>query len=367
MKTCLKSSLKLLKKIKSHGFEAYIVGGFVRDYYMNLKGLDVDICTNATPNDLKRIFKNTFNLDQQYGFTKVVFENIKFEITTYRKELKYLKRKPIKIEYINSLVDDLKRRDFTINTLCIDSEGQIIDLLNGINDIDKKNIKMIGLVDLKLKEDPLRMLRAIRFATVLHFTLDDNLKKAIIKHRHLLKDLSYQRKKDELRLIFSSSNVNYGLKLIKELKLAKELNLFNLENLKITDNVLGIWAQVDVLNVYPFPKSEKEMIFKIREVLKLVKIDSFTLYKYGLEIVLIASSIKGVEKKQIIDLNNLLPIKKRSDIKLEVSFLCRFLKKPPGAWIKKIYEDVESKIIFNELINDKKALIDYLKKLKNTL
>lgn len=362
MKKQLKSGVKLLKKIERYGFEAYIVGGFVRDYYMNRKSLDIDICTNATPYDLINIFKDAKVSNQPYSSVIVIFENIRFEITTYRKELRYLNRKPIKIKYINDLTCDLKRRDFTINTLCIDSKERIIDLLNGIDDIKEKLIKMVESSDLKIKEDPLRILRAIRFATILDFKLDENLKKSIIKYRKLLNGLSYQCKKDELNFIFTSCNADYGLKLIRELELDKYLSLFNLEKLKIVDDILGIWAQVDDLNVYSFRRMEKGKITKIRKILNLFKIDMFVLYEYGLEVTLIAALIKGIDKDQIIKLDKLLPIKKRSDIKLDIPYVCCILDKKPGGWIKKVYDDIEYKIISGELINDNEELIDYIRK-----
>jgi len=239
------TSIKLLKLIEDKGFKAYIVGGFVRDKYMNKKSSDVDICTNATPKDLKLIFKDVKLAKEQYGSVTVIYNKIRFEITTFRQEKKYLdNRHPTKIKYIDNLLDDLKRRDFTINSICIDSNENIIDLLNGIEDIKDKKIKMIGNPKIKLKEDSLRILRAIRFATILNFELDSNLKKYIKKYSHSLKKLSYNRKKDELDKIFTSQNVEYGIKLIIELGLDKSLELNNLSKIKITTSHLGMWAQL---------------------------------------------------------------------------------------------------------------------------
>ena len=184
----IKTALKLLKKLENNGYEAYIVGGFVRDYILNIESVDVDITTNATPMDLKRIFKDSCLPNEEYGSVRVIVRNIHFEITTYRKEYEYLNnRKPIKFEYINNLEEDLKRRDFTINTLCMDSNCRILDLLGGIEDINDKVIDTVGDSDKKFSEDALRILRAIRFATVLNFKLKDNVKRAIIKNKHYLK------------------------------------------------------------------------------------------------------------------------------------------------------------------------------------
>ncbi|MGI6329710.1 MAG: hypothetical protein ACOXZR_02485 [Bacilli bacterium] len=363
----LKTSLELLKKITTKGFEAYIVGGFPRDYYMKKKSLDVDICTNATPYELSKIFKGVILPPEKYGSLTIIYKNIRFEITTYRKELRYKNRKPIELEYINDLITDLKRRDFTINTLCIDSNGNLFDYLNGKKDIKNKVIKMIGDPELKLKEDILRLLRALRFATVLDFKLDSKLKKAIIKKRQLLKTLSGTRKKEELIRIFANPNNEYGIKLIKELGLAPYLGFTNFDSLVITDDILGIWAQLGVVLIYPFSKSEKEIIKGIMAVLKEDKIDNFTVYKYGLYITSIAGFIKGIDKKEINEIYQSLPIKSRNEIVLDVDKICSLVNKKPGPWIKNIYLDIETKILKGELSNLQEVLEDYIIKKIHTL
>ena len=182
------TALELLNKFNEANFKAYIVGGFPRDLYINKKSTDVDICTNATPKEIKEIFKDSKINNEQYGSVSLIYNTVRFEITTFRKEKKYENnRYPVKIKYIDNLIDDLLRRDFTINTLCIDSEGNYIDLLNAKQDIDNKIIKCVGDANKKIKEDILRSLRAIRFATILNFKLDDKLKKAIKKNKKLIK------------------------------------------------------------------------------------------------------------------------------------------------------------------------------------
>ena len=262
------TALKVLKKINSNGYQAYLVGGYPRDIYIGRDSMDFDICTSATPKELKNIFGNTMLPSEQYGSVTLMVHNIRFEITTFRKDIKYLNnRKPIEIEYVSSLIDDLKRRDFTMNTMCIDSNGTLIDLLNGKDDINDRIIRTVGSANMKIYEDSLRILRAVRFATTLNFDLDEDLKEAIIRHKDLLKSLSYYRKKEELDKIFSSTNSAYGIKLIKELELAESLELSNLDNLIPTTYLIGIWAQLDVLDKYSFNNTEKESINSINELM----------------------------------------------------------------------------------------------------
>ena len=353
------TALELLNKFNEANFKAYIVGGFPRDLYKNKKSTDVDICTNATPKEIKEIFKDSKINNEQYGSVSLIYNTVRFEITTFRKEKKYENnRYPVKIKYIDNLIDDLLRRDFTINTLCIDSEGNYIDLLNAKQDIDNKIIKCVGDANKKIKEDILRSLRAIRFATILNFKLDDKLKKAIKKNKKLIKKLSYYRKKEELEKIFSSPNCKYGLNLIKKLELDKELNINT--DIIITTSSLGIWAQLNVLDIYPFTKNEKEIIKNIKLALKEDVLDNNILYKYGLYVCTLVGEIKNIDRVDIVKKYNSLPIFSIKDINVKADQICEILNKNKGPFIKEIYKDLEYKILNNLLKNDFNEIKNYL-------
>ena len=353
------TALELLSKLNESNFKAYIVGGFPRDLYINKNSTDVDICTNATPKEIKEKLKNSKINSEQYGSVSLIYNNVRFEITTFRKEKKYENnRYPVKIKYIDNLIDDLLRRDFTINTLCIDNNGEYIDLLNAKYDIDNKIIKCVGDANKKIKEDILRSLRAIRFATILDFKLDDKLKKAIKKNKNLLKKLSYYRKKEELEKIFSSSNCKYGLDLIKELELDKVLNINN--NIVVTTSSLGIWSQLDVLDIYPFTKNEKETINNIKLALKENIIDNNILYKYGLYICTLVGEIKNIDRVEIVKKYNALPIFSIKDIDIKADQICEILNKEKGPFIKEVYKDLEDKILNNKLNNNYNEIKKYL-------
>ena len=355
------TALKVLNKINSFGYKAYFVGGYPRDIYLGRNSIDIDICTSATPKQLKEIFKDSILSKQEYGSVTLIYEKVTFEITTFRKEIKYQdNRFPVKIKYIDSLIDDLERRDFTINTLCIDSNGYTIDLLNAKNDIDNKIIRCVGNTKKKIKEDILRSLRAIRFATILDFKLDDELKKVIKKNGYLLKKLSYYRKKEELEKIFSSPNCRYGLDLLLELKLDDKLELSNLKDLVITTSSLGMWAQLDVLDIYNFSSHEKEIITNIKKALK-EEFNNHTLYKYGLYTCTLVGEIKKIDRFLIVKRYNELPIYSVKDIKISVFEICDLLNRQPGPFIKEIYDDLENKILDNVLKNDYDQLCEYVK------
>lgn len=259
----------ILKKLEYCGFKAYLVGGYVRDYLLNKKSLDVDICTNARPKDLKRIFNLRTN---KFGCLSFKENNLNIDITTFRKEENYQKRKPTKIIFIDSLEEDLKRRDFTINTICMDKNNKIYDYYNGLDDLKNKIIKGVGNNSKKLTEDPLRILRAIRIATICEFNIDSELEMGINKYKPLLQDLSGFRIKEELMKILLSDNYERGLNLIKKYDLEKYLGLkINITNYK--KDIYYLIAQINFLKEIPFTKEEKKHIVELRKLLNITHND----------------------------------------------------------------------------------------------
>lgn len=355
------TAIKLLNILTDNGFKAYIVGGYPRDLILNRESFDIDVCTDATPKELKDIFKDSMLPKVEYGSVTVIYHKVRFEITTFRKDLKYENhRSPVKIKYIGNLIDDLKRRDFTINTLCLDKDGNIIDLLNGRKEIESKIIKMVGSPKQKLKEDSLRILRAIRFATILDFELDEELKKYIRKYGYLLKELSYFRKREELEKIFLSPNALKGIKLIQELELDKHLELSNLDNLKITSSIIGVWAQLDVEDIYTFSNHEKTYIKQIKELMNKDILDDYNLYKYGLYASSVAAEIKGIDKKMVSQKHSNLPIRKKNEININGNQICEILNKKQGPFLRGLFEELELNIINKKVENNFESLKDYI-------
>ena len=357
----LDKALKILKKLEDNGYEAYIVGGFVRDYILGIESIDIDITTNAKPMEIKSIFKDKCLPNEEYGSVRVVWHNTSFEVTSYRKDVKYINnRKPEEFYYVDSLEDDLKRRDFTINTLCMDSRGRIIDLMGGLKDINNRVIASVGDSEQKLKEDALRILRAVRFAAILNFRLKDDVRSAIINNKTCLNNISMMRKKQELDKIFSSNNVEYGITLLKELQLDKQLGIYNLDEVILSNDVMGIWASLDVSDEYPFTNTEKDIIKDIREAYDKDNLDDLILYKYGLYINSICASMKGIDRKKVIEKYEKLPITSTKDIDIKTEEIMDLLNREGGPYIKEIYKDLEERILLGQLNNDKKEIKEYI-------
>ena len=360
----LNNAIEILKEITSKGYQAYIVGGFVRDYLLNFESKDIDISTDASPRQIKELFEDAIISNQEYGSVTLYRNSLRYEITTFRIEKNYINhRTPTQIEYIKDLISDLKRRDFTINTLCIDENKNVIDKLNGKEDLNNKIIRCVGDAQEKISEDSLRILRAIRFATILDFKLDDELKKAIINNKESLKLLSYNRKKEELDKIFASSNSNKGVQLLIELGLDKELEINNLNKVNI-NNPIGIWAILDVCDIYPFTRLEKDQIENIQKVLKYDNKDPYILYKYGLYVNTICATIKSIDTHIINEIYENMPIHTRKEINIEPIDIIRIFDKKPGKYIKDIYTKIEKNILHNRLNNKKCDIIKYIENIK---
>ena len=356
--------LEILNRIYEYGYDAYIVGGFVRDELLGIETNDIDITTNATPMELKNIFPNIEMKSSSYGSVKIIYDNTSFDITTFREEENYFdNRHPGSINYVNDLKSDLIRRDFTINTLCIDKDGNLIDLLNAKDDLNNHILKTVGDSNISFSRDALRILRAIRFASYLDFSLSDEIVEAIEKNKYLLKRLSYDRRKQELDKIFGSNRAREGIELIKRFHLEDVLELNNINRVHDYSDIVGIWSMINP-TAYKFSSNEKELIKKINLVYEMDNLDNYVLYKYGLYVNVIAGINKGIDKKDILEKYDSLIIKKKDDIEISAKEICDILKKRPGSFIGEIFHDLEMKILNNELPNEKNKIIEYIQRME---
>lgn len=347
----------ILKKIESEGYEAYIVGGFVRDYLLKKNSFDVDICTNAKPKDLVN-FLNIKQSINNYGGFNIKIKNYNIDITTYRKEKKYDKRHPVEIEYVNNLFEDIKRRDFTINSICMDKNDKLIDLLNGRDDIKNKVIRSIGSANDKFSEDPLRMLRAIRFASILNFKIEENTYEAIKSNAQLVVTLSPLRIKEEITKILSNKTFSSGLRLLDETKISSYIGL-KYDDVVFTMDILGMWSQIDI-KMAEFTKEEKENISKVKEIILSRRINNFTLFNYGLYLSYVAGEVLGVNKQTINKMYKSMPIKSMKDIDITGKDVMQILNIEPCKLISEIMNDLKIKILKNELKNKKGELKKYI-------
>ena len=205
--------ISILQRLKKSGFDGFVVGGAVRDLLTGRPVDDWDFTTNAIPEEIQKIFPGSF-YDNQFGTVGIPREGNIFEVTTFRTEHGYSdKRRPDKVEWGKSLEEDLSRRDFTINSMALD-EAEIIDPFGGQKDLENKIIKAVGDPNQRFGEDALRMMRAIRLGAELGFGIEEKTLEAIKKNKNLIKEISWERIRDEFLKIIVSPFPADGVKLL---------------------------------------------------------------------------------------------------------------------------------------------------------
>lgn len=216
----------VVKKLNDKGFQAYFVGGCVRDMLLYKEPSDFDITTNAYPDEIEEVFsdKKLFKLGKKFGTIGVLVEDKIFEVTTFRSDGIYLDgRHPESVKFSSNLKDDLARRDFTINAMALDLSGKIYDYYGGSDDILKKTIRTVGNPSVRFEEDKLRMLRAVRFSCSLGFEIEKETSAAIKKNGYKINSVSKERIKDEFDKIILSKKPSDGILKLLELGLLEEI------------------------------------------------------------------------------------------------------------------------------------------------
>ena len=231
----------IIEKLNKAGFEAYIVGGCVRDFLIEKEPTDWDVTTSAKPGEIMKVFPDSF---YENNFLTVTAKTgsqdpklAEIEVTTYRFEAKYSdKRHPDKVEYAKTLEEDLARRDFTINAMALDLDKKIIDPFGGQKDLENKIVRAVGNPEERFGEDALRMLRAVRFSAAFGFKIEEKTAKAIKKNSVWLEAISKERIRDELVKIITADNASTGVEALKELGLLKYILPELLDNVGVSQS-----------------------------------------------------------------------------------------------------------------------------------
>lgn len=348
----MKEIVNLLIK---NGYEAYIVGGFVRDYLLGIKTKDIDISTNAPISKIKKIFNGRGRSFDKYFAYHINENGYSYDITTYRKELKYKKNKPCELEVASDLKTDLLRRDFTINTFALDENGRLVDLLDAKKDLNGKLIKVVGNTNKKFSQDKTRILRAIRFACTLDFELDKEIIDFITKRKtYLLNEVPKEFIKEELDKIFDSERYDKFFYLLKRYNISKHFDI-SFDLIKKSYNKYGVWAQIETS--LPFKREERTIINGIKELIYKGDIDFVDFDMFNEVVICNAVSILGLEEKykaflEIKDLHSVI------DIDADLDLFDQYLSFTD---IKKVYKQVERMIMEGHLNNDKESIRNFLR------
>lgn len=380
----------ILEQLQEHGFEAYFVGGSVRDTLLGVDINDVDIATNAYPAEVKSIFKRTVDTGIKHGTVMVLDHGRGYEVTTFRTESGYQDfRRPDRVTFVRSLKEDLKRRDLTINALAMDPAGNVIDLFGGLNDLKMKTIRAVGQPAARFHEDALRMMRAVRFVSQLGFTLDEQTRQAITDNAPLLSKIAVERIHVEWVKLMRGREPQRGLtEFVKtgmfqfclSFKEHKEalLKISHLNGLNLRSET-AVWVLIghffglkpkqtgEMLREW---KSSNEMIADVIKAQNALhyfpELPTQVLYKTGLPLLLIANQVAKYEQcslpqQKLTNLYVSLPIKSRKELRLTGTDLIKNLGAKPGPKIGQTINSVEQLVLSGKLPNDKKALLQYAK------
>ena len=242
----------ILQTLQKCGYKAYLVGGCVRDWLMERTPKDWDICTSATPEQVKEVFKNMAGLTfvdtgLKHGTVTLFFpDKIGYEITTFRIDKEYIDNRHCDVEFTFDLKEDLARRDFTINALAYNYDEGIQDYFNGQEDLTNKVIRCVGNPDERFNEDALRILRALRFKTQLDFKIEEETEKSLLRNAHLLENISKERIRDELDKILNCYEKSHKT-------IHKYFDIFK-KYVFHTENLCGLKTNQDFLDLFLFSK-----------------------------------------------------------------------------------------------------------------
>lgn len=384
-------ALPVMQQLVDAGYEAYFVGGSVRDMLLHKPISDIDIATSATPQEVKEIFPHTVDVGIEHGTVMVIYHKEGYEVTTFRTEEGYEDfRHPDKVTFVRSLEEDLKRRDFTINALAIGIDDQLMDFFDGIGDLERQCIRCVGDAKERFNEDALRMFRAVRFVGQLGFQVEEETKNAISLLKMNLSKVAVERMKVEFEKMIQSSYRNEAMQLFVETGLYQACPLFDGKGeilLKLAEfpikemSVLQAWILfVDELKlsdkeVTPLLKSWKSSNEQIRDVLVGYKTyrarkeedwNFFLAYDCPYEVaceveqLLIvqdkSSSMEGLEATY-----QSLPIRSMNDIQLNGHDIIRILKlDKKGPIIGQVLKTVEKMILEQSIENNAEILEAYV-------
>lgn len=374
----LRGAKRVIQDLKRHGYEAFIVGGAVRDYVLRQPLTDVDITTNAKPFQVAKLFK-TKPTGLKYGTVTVFMGTETYEVTTYRIDGEYVDgRHPENVTYSESVMEDVMRRDFTINGLLMTESDEIIDHVEGRKDIERKLIRTIGNPLDRFNEDALRIMRAFYFQSKLGFQIDRDTRDAIAQMKDRLKDVSMERILVEmiktlqgkyLKMAFQSMITTGVSKVLPGLHQGIEYTL-SLDELPFVDVffTLAFTLNGSVPSEWTFSNKHRHR-YEIASALARdnKEIDAMMLYTYGIDLCLLANRVTYMlnrsknRKTEIEALYQNLPIQSDLDLKLRATEIIKLANRKAGAWIKDIQTKMVIEVINRRLENNREALIEFVK------
>lgn len=380
------AALPVMERLEEHGYEAYFVGGSVRDIMMDHPIHDVDIASSAYPEEVQAIFPQTIDLGIEHGTVLVLFNEEHYEITTFRTESEYQDyRRPDHVTFVRSLSEDLKRRDFRMNALAMNRNGEVIDLFDGLEDIKNHRICAVGEATERFHEDALRMMRAVRFASQLDFTIEEKTYAAIQEHHRLLEKISVERIQVEWLKLMAGVAPKKGLRpfidtlcyescpALKDQKEALE-QLYTVVNGPLTEEETWLtlahfaqWSEKETSKVLRAWKCSNAVRQKVCHTLPYLELrleralTSWELYQLGAENLELLLSVYHLlqpeEETTEKERYEQLAIHQIADLAVDGKLLMQELGEKPGPWLGKVLHFLQQQVVNTNVENTKEALL----------
>lgn len=383
---------EVIEKLEHHGYQAYFVGGCVRDLLLKKPIQDIDIATSALPETVMSLFEKVIPVGVEHGTVIVRHRKKSFEVTTFRLDGMYSDaRHPDEVEFIDHIELDLKRRDFTINALAMNKQGKMIDLFGGQADLKHRLIRTVGDQETRFKEDPLRIIRALRFSSQLGFSIENNTLLAMKKLKASIKGLAIERITNEFAKLIAGKDIKKGMAYLLETDihhylpiLAKHPSLLN----KLPSHLLPMHTFGEFIAMLHYLKpdvsiSEWAKQWKCSNNTKNIAItlvnglryyeaegmDAWLVYHLNCEtyqsfinLVEMLCDTQPLNKKRFRQIIQTLPIESKRDLALDGTALIQmFPDYKKGPWINQILTRLEKMVVMKELTNKQDTLKEWVK------
>ncbi|MCC5180102.1 CCA tRNA nucleotidyltransferase [Staphylococcus aureus] len=392
-KSLFEQARPILEQIQDNGFEAYYVGGSVRDYVMGRNIHDIDITTSATPDEIESIFSHTIPVGKEHGTINVVFNDENYEVTTFRAEEDYVDhRRPSGVTFVRDLYEDLQRRDFTMNAIAMDTAYKLYDYFDGQQDINNRIIRTVGIAEERFQEDALRMIRCLRFQSQLSFDIAMETFEAMRTQMADIKFLSIERIVIELTKLMRGINVEESFNHLKSLKAFNYMPYFeqlDMNQINVTEPIdlellIAIVSVKFDINYSLKPlKLSNRQVKDINQYIQIMNAlpsiitkeqSKMFVYDYDTNLiknvmvaadVLKANDIQGHEPL-IVNLQTIdetlhrLPMHNRKDMMVNGGVLMAHLNAKSGPWLKDVLRQIEIAIVTGKVSNEETEILKWV-------
>ncbi|HHD6087608.1 TPA: CCA tRNA nucleotidyltransferase [Staphylococcus aureus] len=392
-KSLFEQARPILEQIQDNGFEAYYVGGSIRDYVMGRNIHDIDITTSATPDEIESIFSHTIPVGKEHGTINVVFNDENYEVTTFRAEEDYVDhRRPSGVTFVRDLYEDLQRRDFTMNAIAMDTAYKLYDYFDGQQDINNRIIRTVGIAEERFQEDALRMIRCLRFQSQLSFDIAMETFEAMRTQMADIKFLSIERIVIELTKLMRGINVEESFNHLKSLKAFNYMPYFeqlDMNQINVTEPIdlelliAIVSVKFDInYSLKPLKLSNRQVkdinqYIQIMNALpSIITKEQLKMFVYDYDTNLIknvmvaadvlkANDIQGHEPL-IVNLQTIdetlhrLPMHNRKDMMVNGGVLMAHLNAKSGPWLKDVLRQIEIAIVTGKVSNEETEILKWV-------